>query len=83
MDEIFDLIESVSEGFPTYCCKEAGEKAKIKGQNYKQHYDQHVRSSVLETGDRVLVSKVGITGKHKLADILGIMHILSFQKTNI
>ena len=34
----------------------------------KKHYDLHVRGSVAEVGDLVLVKLVGLTGKHKLAD---------------
>ena len=52
-----------------YAYKKAVEEAKIKGQKYKHHYDQNVRASVLEPEDRILVRKVGIKGKHKLADI--------------
>ena len=49
--------------------KEAGKQAARKGRKYKQYYDQKVRYAVLEPGDRVLVRKVGIQGKHKLADL--------------
>ena len=47
----------------------ASEEARLKGKKYKRYYDQGVRNSVLEPGDRVLVKKVGFKGKHKLADI--------------
>ena len=47
----------------------ASEEARQKGRKYKWYYDHGVRYSVLEPGDRVLVKKVGIKGKHKLADI--------------
>ena len=47
----------------------ASEEARQKGRKYKRYYDHGVRYSVLEPGDRVLVKKVGIKGKHKLADI--------------
>ena len=49
--------------------QDASEEARLKGKKYKQYYDQGVRHSSLEPGDRVLVKKVGIKGKHKLADI--------------
>ena len=47
----------------------ASEEAAHKGEKYKHYYDKGIRHSVLEAGDRVLVKKVGIKGKHKLADI--------------
>ena len=47
----------------------ASEEAANKGEKYKHYYDKGIRHSVLEVGDRVLVKKVGIKGKHKLADI--------------
>jgi len=34
----------------------------------KTNYDKHQRGNVLETGDHVLIRKVGIKGRHKLAD---------------
>ena len=49
--------------------KEAGKQAARKGCKYKQYYDEKVRYAVLEPGDRVLVRKVGIQGKYKLADL--------------
>ena len=49
--------------------KETGKQAARKGRKYKQYYDEKVRYAVLEPGDRVLVRKVGIQGKHKLADL--------------
>ena len=49
--------------------RRAGEEALKKGKKAKKYYDQNVKHSVLEPGDRVLVKKVGIQGKHKLADI--------------
>ena len=49
--------------------KEAGKQAARKGRKYKQYYDEKVRYAVLEPGERVLVRKVGIQGKHKLADL--------------
>lgn len=44
--------------------KEAG---RISDKN-KSNYDQGVRFSRLEIGDRVLVRNVGLKGKNKLAD---------------
>ena len=41
--------------------------AKVSDKN-KSYYDRKVRESVLEVGDRVLVRKVGLQGKQKLAD---------------
>ena len=49
--------------------KEAGKQAARKGRKYKQYYNEKVRYAVLEPGDRVLVRKVDIQGKHKLADL--------------
>ena len=49
--------------------RRAGEEALRKGKKYKKYYDQNVKHSVLLPGDRVLVKKVGIQGKHKLADL--------------
>ena len=49
--------------------KRATEEMKKKGVKYKHYYDQKVRNATVEVGDRVLVKKVGIKGKHKLADI--------------
>ena len=37
-------------------------------QNSKTRYDQKIRGSVPEVGDRVLVKNVGLRGKHKIAD---------------
>ena len=47
----------------------ANEEARHKGKKYKHYYDEGVRHSVLEPGDRVLVKKVGFQGKHKIANI--------------
>ena len=47
----------------------ASEDAAHKGEKYKHYYDKGIRHSVLEAGDRVLVKKIGIKGKHKLEDI--------------
>ena len=49
--------------------KKATEEAQKKGIKYKHYYDQKVRNATLQVGDRVLVKKVRIKGKHKLSDI--------------
>ena len=46
----------------------ASSEAKRIATKNKDQYDLKVRYSKLEVGDRVLVRKVGIKGKHKLAD---------------
>lgn len=45
----------------------AKEASKLAARN-KVRYDSKVRDSVIEVGDRVLVRKVGLQGKQKLAD---------------
>ncbi|XP_021341186.1 uncharacterized protein LOC110442077 [Mizuhopecten yessoensis] len=51
-----------------YAYKVAGtEAAKVSARN-KNRYDRSVRETKLEIGDRVLVRKVGLKGKNKLAD---------------
>ena len=51
----------------SYKC--ASEDAAHEGEKYKHYYNKGIRHSVLEAGDRVLVKKIGIKGKHKLEDI--------------
>jgi transposase InsO family protein len=46
----------------------AARHAGKEAEKNKSRYDRGVRESLLEIGDRVLVRKVGIKGKHKLAD---------------
>nr|XP_034316481.1 uncharacterized protein LOC117685965 [Crassostrea gigas] len=46
----------------------ASKKAKRIANKNKENYDQKVKFAKLEVGDRVPVRKVGIQGKHKLAD---------------
>ena len=36
---------------------------------HKTYYDKRIRGATLQTGDRVLVRRVGIQGKHKLANL--------------
>ena len=47
----------------------AAREAAINADKHKQLYDRKVRNSVLEPGDRVLVEKVGLKGRQKLADV--------------
>ena len=47
----------------------AAREAAINTDKHKQLYDRKVRNSVLEPGDRVLVEKVGLKGRQKLADL--------------
>ena len=47
----------------------AAREAAINADKHKQLYDPKVRNSVLEPGDRVLVEKVGLKGRQKLADL--------------
>ncbi len=48
--------------------KKVCDKSKEAARRNKVRYDVHVRDNLLLPGDRVLVRKVGIQGKHKLAD---------------
>ena len=63
-----DYADKLKERLKT-AYKKATEEMKKKGVKYKHYYDQKVRNATVEAGDRVLVKKVGIKGKHKLADI--------------
>ena len=58
------LKNRLSDAYKCAC-----EDAAQKGEKCKHYYDKGIRHSVLEAGDRVLVKKIGIKGKHKLADI--------------
>ena len=51
-----------------FAYKAAARESDKTGQRNKSHYDLGVRNSILDIGDRVLIRKVGIRGKHKLAD---------------
>ena len=51
-----------------FAYKAATKEAQKNSGRYKFNYDLHVRESKLEAGDRVLLSLVGLKGKHKLAD---------------
>lgn len=46
----------------------ASRKSKKSSARQKKHYDSKVRGAIPKIGDRVLVRKVGLTGKHKLED---------------
>ncbi|VDI65334.1 Hypothetical predicted protein, partial [Mytilus galloprovincialis] len=48
--------------------KLASESAKKAHEKQKEHYDLKVRGAVVEKGDKVLVKKVALDGKHKLSD---------------
>jgi hypothetical protein len=51
-----------------YVYEKVSNSAKEAGRRNKARYDLHVRDNLLLPGDRVLVRKVGIQGKHKIAD---------------
>ena len=51
-----------------FAYKAVARESDKKGQKNKSHYDLGVRNSILDTDDRVLIRKVGLRGKHKLAD---------------
>ena len=53
----------------TSAYEKASEEAKKSAGRQKEYYDEKVRYSKLEVGDRVLVEKKGHRGKHKLADL--------------
>lgn len=48
--------------------KIASHNMKKASRRQKFHYDLRVRGATPQIGDRVLVKKTGLTGKHKLAD---------------
>ena len=51
-----------------FAYKASSEEAKRQSHRYKAYYDQTVHENKLDVGDRVLVEKLGIKGKHKIAD---------------
>ncbi|PJE77797.1 hypothetical protein CI610_03272 [invertebrate metagenome] len=51
-----------------YAYQVATDEARKSAARNKNRYDMKIRDSKLESGDRVLVRKVGFKGKHKLAD---------------
>ena len=58
-----NLRESLQESYQI-----AADHSAKSALHNKQRFDQRVRESKLEAGDRVLVRNVGIRGKHKLAN---------------
>ena len=52
-----------------YAYNIASEEARKAAKKHKKYYDQKVRHVQLIPGDRVLIRKVGLKGKQKLADI--------------
>ncbi len=48
--------------------KLASDESKKTGKRYKKYYDNKVRHATVMPGDRVLVRKVGLKGRQKLAD---------------
>ena len=52
-----------------YAYNIASEEARKAAKKHKRYYDQKVRHVQLVPGDRVLIRKVGLKGKQKLADI--------------
>ena len=51
-----------------YAYRVASEKSEKSGSKNKEMYDRKVKESKLEIGDRILVRKVGLVGRQKLAD---------------
>ena len=54
---------------PEYAYNMASEESRKAAKKHKKYYDQKVRHVQLLPGDRVLIRKVGLKGKQKLADI--------------
>ena len=52
-----------------YAYNIASEEARKAAKKHKKYYNKKVRHVQLIPGDRVLIRKVGLKGKHKLADI--------------
>lgn len=51
-----------------FAYKAASKEAQRQSQRHKKRYDLRVREAQLGPGDKVLVRKVGLQGRHKLAD---------------
>ena len=51
-----------------FAYRTASEEARLQAQRYKKYYDLRVHDNKLVVADRVLVEKLGIKGKHKIAD---------------
>ena len=52
----------------SFAYQKASEEAAHQTERYKTYYDQRVRESKLEVGDRVLIRALGLKGKVKIAD---------------
>ena len=52
----------------SFAYQKASEEAARQTERYKSYYDQRVRESKLEVGDRVLIRALGLKGKIKIAD---------------
>ena len=52
----------------SFAYQKASEEAARQTERYKTYYDQRVRESKLEVGDRVLIRALGLKGKVKIAD---------------
>ena len=70
-----DLVLRSKEHYATklkkrlqFAYKIASREAEKSAQRNKANYDLKVREAILNVGDRVLVRKVGLKGKNKLAD---------------
>ena len=63
-----DYVDKLKHRFAAAYETMSEEAKKIAGRQ-KEYYDERVRHSKLEVGDRVLVEKKGHKGKHKLADL--------------
>ena len=51
-----------------FAYQKATEEAARQTERYKAYYDQKVRESKIEVGDRVLIRALGLKGKTKIAD---------------
>ncbi len=65
--EYSEYVQTLRECL-TYAYGEANKMSRHAKDLQKKHYDKKVKSSVLETGDRVMVKLCYVEGKHKLAD---------------
>ncbi len=57
-----------------YAYKLASQAQGKASKHQKGHYDLKVRGAVPQVGARVLVKRVGLKGKHKLADRWGCLN---------
>ena len=72
MDRLKDRLQ--------YAYERAEIEARKKGKKYKKYYDQEAGTSLLLPGDRVLVQKKGVQGKHWR--YLGKKSLFSKEATN-